>query len=94
MVEGGLAVVEDSRFIGRPVGGIDGNRDGSSSDGGGQIVAVLHISEARDLEVTRVLGAGLLDSLVGVLALVNDSVVLDKLEGIVHKTSIASLVSV
>lgn len=94
VVEGGLAVVEHTGLVGWPVGGINGNWDGSAGKGGGQIVAVLDVSEAWDLEGTRRLGAGLLDGLVGVLILMDNSVVLDELEGIIHKTSIAGLVSV
>ena len=51
MVKSGGAVVEHSGVVSGPVGGIDGNGDGSSLDGGGKVVAVLDVSESRDLEV-------------------------------------------
>lgn len=94
MVEGGLAVVEDTRLVGRPVGGIDSDGNGSTGKFSGQSIAVIDILESSDLEWASILGAGLLDSLVGVLILMNNSVVPDVLEGIVHKTSVAGLVSI
>lgn len=93
MVEGSLAVAENSRLVGGPVGGINGNSNGSASQCVGQTSAVLGVSEAGNLEGTRGLAASLLDGLVGVLTLKDDSIGLDELEGIIHKTSVAGLVS-
>jgi hypothetical protein len=94
VVEGSLAVVEDSGFVGGPVGGIDSDGNRSSNKGSSQIIAVLNVSETRNLEGTRILRAGSLDCLVGILILVDDSVILNEFEGVIHKTSVAGLVSV
>jgi len=94
MVEGGLAVVEHTALVGGPVGGIDGDRDGSAGEVRGKGVAVGDVLEACDLEGALVDGAAALDSLVGVLIFVDNSVVLDVFEGVVHKTSVAGLVAI
>ena len=78
--------------------GLDGNRDGLLVDGGhqsflgvdGHIGAVLQGSSLFGVIVL----AFSLDSLVGVLRLKGDAIVDDVVEGIVHKTTIASIVSV
>ncbi len=93
VVEGGLAVVEDSALVGRPVGGIDGNGDGSSGKLAGEVVAVLDVLEAGDLEVTTLNLAGVLLGNIGVFVFSGNSVLDDVFEGIVHKTSVASVVS-
>lgn len=93
VVKGGLAVVEDSALVGRPVGGIDGNGNGSSAELASKIVAVLDILEAGNLEVTTLNLAGVLLSNIGVFLFSGNSVLHDEFEGIVHKTSVASVVS-
>jgi len=46
VVEGGLAVVEHTALVGGPVGGINGNRDGSAGEVGSEDVAVGDVLEA------------------------------------------------
>jgi len=94
VVQLSFAAAENSVFIGRPIWGINSNWDGSSGDGCGQIVTVLDISESWNLEWSSSLWAGLFDSFVRILIFMNNSVVLDEFEGVVHKTSVAGLVSV
>lgn len=94
VVQRSLAVVENSRFVGWPVGSINSNSNGSSSQSWGQIVAVLaDVSVSWNLEGTRILEAVPFSTFVFILFLLNDSLSLDVFEGIVHKTTIAGLVS-
>jgi len=93
VVEGGLAVVEDTALVWWPVGGINSDWNRSSGKGSGESGAVLNISESWNFEGTSILGAGLLNSLVWILIFVENTVSFNVLESIIHKTAIAGLVS-
>ncbi len=93
VVEGSLAVVENSALVGRPVGSIDSNGDGSTNELRSKVVAVLDVLVGFNLEISSGLLAGLLDSLVLVFTFVTDTTLDDILESIIHKTSVAGVVA-
>ncbi len=94
MVERSFAVTEHSALVWRPVSSIYSNRNGASSQSDSQVVAIFDISISTNLEWSCGLLAGLLDSLVWVVILVNNSFVSNELEGVIHKTSVAGLVAI
>lgn len=80
------------------VGGINGDRDGLLGNGSleWEYFVNSNINTVSDLEglVGSIVLAGSINSLVGVLALKGDSVINDVVEGIIHESSVASLVSI
>jgi len=96
MVEVGSTVSEHTSGIEGPVGGINGDGNGSSTEGIDDLVTVSgSTSGSVSLNVVRstlnltgtILGG------VSVRSLIGDTVLRDVLEGVVHPTTIASLVS-
>ena len=87
-------VAENSAWVSWPVGGINGNWNNSVGNGRSQCVAVPDLSVSGNFEVSSVHLAGLFDSFVGIFILVNDTFVFNIFEGVCHKTSVASHVSI
>ena len=96
VVEGSSAVAENSTLVGRPVGGIDGNGDGSTSELVSEIAdaSTLNIREASDLVITFATFASSVLGSVGISTLESNSLGNDVFEGTVHKTTVAALISV
>lgn len=94
MVDGGSAGAQDTGLVGRPVGGIDGDRDGGLGEGVGEVGAAWDIDPSADLQGSTVNLAGLVSADVGVLVLGGDSVVLDVAEGRVHPSTVAAVVAI
>ena len=94
VVEGSLTVIENSWRVFWPVGGINSNWNGSAGNSESQVVAASDISESADLESSWANLAGSLSSSVWVFFLGDNSVVLNEFKGVVHETSIASVVSI
>jgi hypothetical protein len=96
VVEVFRAVREDTTAVELPAFGVNGNGDGLEVNGGGELVNITggDIDESTDLEVTTLALAFLVNSLVRVFVFSGDTVVLNEGETLVHKTSVASLVSV
>lgn len=98
MVQSGSArSVENTRFVLHDSVGVDGDGDNSLGDGGLELVVV----RSWNIGVSRNLGdwsssslASSLDGGVRVGGLGLDSVVSDVLEGVVHPTTVATMVSV
>jgi len=88
------AVVEDSWSVGGPDWGIDGNWNGSSGKGVDEVGASRNISVVLHLDGSSLLLAGLVSGDVGVILSLNNTVVLDVVEGRVHPSSVAAHVSV
>lgn len=94
MVDGSAAGAEDTGFVGRPVGGVDGNGDGGLGQGVGEVGAAWNVNPAGDFLGTTVELAGLVAADIGVLVLSGNSVVLDVAEGRVHPASVAAVVAI
>jgi len=94
VVKFSIAFAEDTRVVELEVVGIDGNRDGLFGDGGSQLVgaSLLDVSVSGDFEVSGLDFAFLVSGNIGVFVFSGDTVFHDEFEGIVHKSSIASLV--
>lgn len=95
MVKVGGAVLEDTSGVERPVGGVDGDGDRLSTEGGGELTAVSggDVVEGGNVVSATVELAGLVTAGIRVFGGGGDAVLDDVLEGVVHPTTVASLVA-
>jgi len=89
------AVREDSRVVELEVVGVNGNGDGLFDDGSGQGIGISlrNIGVAGDFESSSVGLAFLVSGNVFVGIFIGNTVLFNVLESLVHKSSVASLVS-
>jgi len=93
VVDTSTAVAEYTGRIELPVGGIDGDGNGLAVEGGLEAVTVVDVSESGDAELGGSSLASLVSGGVAVIVLAGDTLGNDVLEGVVHPTTVASLVS-
>jgi len=96
MVEVGSAVSEHTTGIEGPVGGIDSDGNGSSTEGSDDLVTVSGFTSGRvpsNVVRSTLNSTGTILGGVGVRSGIGDTVLHDVLEGVVHPTTITSLVS-
>jgi hypothetical protein len=98
VVEGSFAVAEDAALVGGPVGGVDGDRDGSTREGiekgiagGGDWHVIIYLV-SRDFHNGGIARMSRGD--IRVFVLVNDALFLDVFEGSRHLSSTAAKVTV
>jgi len=89
------AVRENSGIVELEVVGINSDGDGLSNNGGGELVGITlgNVFVSGDLEVSSVDLAFLVSGNVFVFVFAGNSVFFNVFEGLVHKSSIASLIS-
>jgi len=96
VVDVGGAVAENSTGVEGPVGGVNADGEGGSTEGGGDGVAVAHGDVLVTIDAVRSAGgtAGSVLAGVGVRSLVGDTVVLDEVQGGSGPSTVAALVAV
>ena len=94
VVKSGSAVSENSWAVFWPVSSINGNWDGSSDNGVGQVVTVGNVSETWNFESSSIFWTGLFDSFVSIFTFVDDTFSNDVFEGVIHKSSVTGLISI
>jgi hypothetical protein len=96
MVEVIRTVREDSSAVELPLFSINGDGDGLDVNGGGELINITggDINERGDFVFTSGGFAFLVNGFVGIFGFGGDSVINNELETLVHKTSVATLVSV
>lgn len=87
-------VTEDSGPVGRPVSGVNSDRDGSACQSILKISASLNVNIGSNSELSTVDSAALVSGNIGVFGSSGKSLVSGVIEGRVHPTSVASLVSI
>jgi hypothetical protein len=93
VVDGSAAIGEDTAPVRAPDGSIDGNGDGATAQAIEQVIAAWDIDEAFDLVEAGVDFAGLVTGDVLILFSGIESLEFNVLEGRVHPSTIAALVS-